>query len=79
METGTNNKRGKKMKKEKCEHETGILIKIKGEERTLEHIVCTRCSTSTENKGEYEEKKGAIMEVYERDGLYKRYKVYTKR
>lgn len=68
------------MKKEnECNHETGILNKIKTEKETLEYIVCTRCATTTINKGQYEHKKGLIMKVYERDGYFKEYKIYTRK
>lgn len=62
-----------------CTHESGILNKVRTMDRTLEYIVCLRCSATIENTGEYERRNQAIVKVYERDGYFKEYKLYIRR
>lgn len=60
---------------EECNCETTILNK----EANKKYLVCTRCSRATTDTTQYTEKPGVIAEVYQRDGHYKRHKIYTRK
>jgi len=64
----------------KCNHEITIYTgkQYTTDAESLDELLCLRCNKVIHNLGEYEECQRRVLEQYEQNGFFKRYKIYTK-